>query len=95
MDENEKYRDLFFEETDEHLENLNDGVLTLESNPESEETIDSIFRSAHTLKGMAATMGYETMAKLTHKMENVFQYLKNKTIEVNSDSISLIFDCLD
>lgn len=95
MDENEKYRSLFFEETDEHLENLNDGVLTLESDPENEEIIDSIFRSAHTLKGMAATMGYETMAKLTHRMENVFQFFKNKTVEINSNSISLIFDCLD
>lgn len=95
MDENEKYRELFFEEADEHLENLNDGVLELENDPENEETIDSIFRSAHTLKGMAATMGYETMAKLTHRMENVFQLFKNKVVEVNSDSISLIFDCLD
>ena len=95
LDENEKYRELFFEEADEHLENLNDGVLELENDPESEETIDSIFRSAHTLKGMAATMGYETMAKLTHRMENVFQLFKSKTVEVNSDSISLIFDCLD
>lgn len=95
LDENEKYRELFFEEADEHLENLNDGVLELENDPESEETIDSIFRSAHTLKGMAATMGYETMAKLTHRMENVFQLFKSKIVEVNSDSISLIFDCLD
>ncbi|MGX7023592.1 chemotaxis protein CheA [Vagococcus hydrophili] len=95
MDDNEKYRELFFEEADEHLENLNDGVLELENDPGSEETIDSIFRSAHTLKGMAATMGYETMAKLTHRMENIFQHFKNKVVEVNSDSISLIFDCLD
>lgn len=95
MDENEKYRELFFEETDEHLESLNDGVLLLEDDPESVETIDQIFRSAHTLKGMAATMGYETMAKLTHKMENVFQSFKNQTTKVTTDSISLIFDCLD
>ncbi|MEG0254332.1 MAG: chemotaxis protein CheA [Vagococcus sp.] len=95
MDENEKYRELFFEETDEHLESLNDGVLLLEDDPESVETIDQIFRSAHTLKGMAATMGYETMAKLTHKMENVFQSFKNQTVKVTTDSISLIFDCLD
>lgn len=95
LDENEKYRELFFEETDEHLENLNDGVLELENDPENMNTIDSIFRSAHTLKGMAATMGYETMAKLTHKMENIFEFFKNQTVKVDTDSISLIFDCLD
>lgn len=94
MDDNSKYRDLFFEETDEHLENLNASVLDLENNPSS-ELLDSIFRSAHTLKGMAATMGYDTMAKLTHRMENLFQLFKNGTLAINADTISLIFDCLD
>lgn len=95
MDENSQYRDLFFEETAEHLENLNDCVLELETNPDSVELIDSIFRSAHTLKGMAATMGYETMTKLTHKMENVFQMVKDHQLKVTSDIVSLLFDCLD
>lgn len=94
MDDNSKYRELFFEETDEHLENLNASVLDLENNPSS-DLLDSIFRSAHTLKGMAATMGYDTMAKLTHKMENLFQLFKNGTLAINAETITLIFDCLD
>lgn len=94
MDDNSKYRELFFEETDEHLENLNAGVLDLEHNP-SQELLDSIFRSAHTLKGMAATMGYDTMAKLTHSMENLFELFKNGTQAINAETISLIFACLD
>lgn len=94
MDDNSKYRELFFEETDEHLENLNASVLDLENNP-SEELLDRIFRSAHTLKGMAATMGYETMAQLTHKMENLFQLFKNGSLAINGETITLIFDCLD
>ncbi|GEQ32733.1 chemotaxis protein, cheA [Marinilactibacillus psychrotolerans] len=95
MDDNSAYRDLFFEETDSNLEILNEEVLRLEQNPEDTEIIDSIFRSAHTLKGMAATMGYNTMAKLTHSVENVFELFKSKKAKVDTETISLVFDCLD
>ncbi|MGY3746486.1 chemotaxis protein CheA [Vagococcus salmoninarum] len=95
MDDNIKYRELFFEETDEHLESLNDDILRLEKEPDNRTLLDSIFRSAHTLKGMAATMGYETMATLTHKMENLFQQFKDGTLSISSETITLIFDCLD
>lgn len=91
----DKYRDLFFEETDEYLQTLNDCILDLEKNPEDKDLLDEIFRAAHTLKGMAATMGYETMTKLTHSMENVFDLFKKDEVAVNSDIISLIFRCLD
>lgn len=53
------------------------------------------FRSAHTLKGMAATMGYDVMTQLTHKMENIFELFKTGTLQVTQQSISLIFKCLD
>ncbi|MFC6465710.1 chemotaxis protein CheW [Marinilactibacillus sp. GCM10026970] len=95
MEDNSAYRDLFFEETDTNLEILNEEVLRLEQNPEDTEIIDSIFRAAHTLKGMAATMGYNTMAKLTHSVENVFELFKSKTAKVDTGTVSLIFDCLD
>lgn len=95
MDENSKYLELFFEETDEHLQSLNEQVLELEQHPEQSEIVDVMFRSAHTIKGMAATMGFDTLSKLTHKMENIFDLLKNKTIQAESDTIALIFDCLD
>lgn len=95
MDDNNIYLDVFFEETDTYLGTLNDEVLKLEENPEDIEVLNAIFRSAHTLKGMAATMGYETMAKLTHQMENVFEVLKNGEITATHDTVSLIFNCLD
>lgn len=95
MDDNSVYRTLFFEETDDHLQQLNDHVLELESNPQDTALLNDIFRSAHTLKGMAATMGYEVMTQLTHKMENIFELFKTETLPVTSDSISLIFKCLD
>ena len=95
MDDNSVYRTLFFEETDDHLQQLNDHVLALESNPQDTALLNDIFRSAHTLKGMAATMGYDVMTQLTHKMENIFELFKTATLAVTSDSISLIFKCLD
>lgn len=95
MDDNSSYQNLFYEETDKYLNELNDGVLTLEDNPEDVEVINSIFRSAHTLKGMAATMGLDTMTKLTHQMENIFELVKNKEIQVSHELITLFFECLD
>lgn len=95
MDDNSVYREVFFEETDTYLRALNDDVLQLEENPEDIELLNAIFRSAHTLKGMAATMGYEKMAKLTHQLENLFELLKNRELSANHEIISLIFNCLD
>lgn len=95
MDDVSKYRELFFEESDEYIQTLNDCLLELEKNPNEINIINEIFRAAHTLKGMAATMGYNTMAELTHHMENVFSLFKNGTIAVDSDIISLLFNCLD
>lgn len=95
MDDTLKYRELFFEETDEYLQSLNDNLLLLEKDTESPGTIDEIFRSAHTLKGMAATMGYTTMTELTHNMENVLDQFKKGSLKVTTDVVSVIFKCLD
>lgn len=95
MDDNSKYRDLFFEETDEYLQTLNECLLELEKDPENSSVLDEIFRAAHTLKGMAATMGYTTMTKLTHKMESVLELYRNGKNLITSDIISLVFKCLD
>ncbi|MPW24759.1 chemotaxis protein CheA [Alkalibaculum sp. M08DMB] len=95
MDDTSKYRDLFFEETDEYLQTLNDCLLQLERNPQEKSILDEIFRAAHTLKGMAATMGYKTMTELTHSMENVLELFRSGVSSINTDIISLIFSCLD
>ncbi|MCC5895749.1 MAG: chemotaxis protein CheA [Alkalibacterium sp.] len=95
MEDNSAYRDLFFEETDENLAILNQEVLQLEQHPDDKQIIDAIFRAAHTLKGMAATMGYDTMAKLTHAVENLFELVKSNQLAVSSELISLFFDSLD
>lgn len=95
MDDNNIYRTLFFEESDDHLQQLNDNVLALENDPSNLDLLNEIFRSAHTLKGMAATMGYDVMTELTHKMENILEEFKSGAIQITSDYVSLIFSCLD
>ena len=67
-----QYLSMFIEESKEHLQNLNDQLLVLENEPDNSSTINEIFRAAHSLKGMAGTMGYNKMQHLTHVMEDVF-----------------------
>ncbi len=94
MDVNQ-YLGIFLDETREHLENLNTQILNLEQSPEDADTINEIFRAAHSLKGMAGTMGYKRMQALTHDMENVFSEIRNGTIKANSNLIDILFQCLD
>ncbi len=94
MDLNQ-YLDIFLDETKEHLESLNTQILNLEQEPEDVDTINEIFRAAHSLKGMAGTMGYKRMQTLTHDMENVFSEIRNGTIKVNSNMVDVLFRCLD
>lgn len=94
MDVNQ-YLEIFLDETKEHLESLNAQILNLEQSPEDSDTINEIFRAAHSLKGMAGTMGYKRMQNLTHDMENVFSEIRNGTIKVTSGLIDILFQCLD
>lgn len=95
MDDNSQYLDMFYEETDDNLMKLNDLVLDLEHNPTDLSIVDEIFRSAHTLKGMAATMGFTTMTEVTHKLENVFSFLKEKNQAANETIITIVLKSLD
>lgn len=90
-----QYLEIFIDETKEHLQNLNDQLLILESEPENENTINEIFRAAHSLKGMAGTMGYKRMQKLTHNMENVFSEIRNGKMKVKSELVDVLFKGLD
>ncbi|MBP5762309.1 MAG: Hpt domain-containing protein, partial [Lachnospiraceae bacterium] len=90
-----QYLEIFLDETNEHLQNLNKQILNLEQNPEDADTINEIFRAAHSLKGMAGTMGYKRMQNLTHDMENVFSEVRSGNIKVGPDMIDTLFQCLD
>ena len=90
-----QYLEIFIDESKEHLQNLNTRILELEQEPGNMETINEIFRSAHTLKGMAGTMGYKRMQNLTHNMENVFSEVRNGAARINSTVVDALFQCLD
>lgn len=90
-----QYLEIFLDETKEHLQSLNTEILNLEQDPENTDTINEIFRAAHSLKGMAGTMGYKRMQALTHDMENVFSEVRTGTIKVNGNLIDILFQCLD
>ena len=94
MDVNQ-YLEIFLDETNEHLQSLSDQLMILENEPENEDTINEIFRAAHSLKGMAGTMGYKRMQNLTHDMENVFSEVRNGKMKVTSPLIDVLFQALD
>ena len=90
-----QYLGIFIDETRGHLQELNEQILILEKEPENEDTINEIFRAAHSLKGMAGTMGYKRMQRLTHDMENVFSEIRNGKMKASPNLIDLLFRGLD
>lgn len=90
-----QYLEIFIDETNGHLQDLSDCIMTLEKEPDNKDTINEIFRAAHSLKGMAGTMGFKRMQRLTHDMENVFQEVRSDKMKVTSELIDILFQCLD
>ncbi|MFG6115098.1 chemotaxis protein CheA [Halobacillus sp. MO56] len=90
-----QYLDIFIEESKENLQTVNDQLLELERNPKDLTIIQEIFRSAHTLKGMSATMGFQDLADLTHKMENVLDALRNGEIIVDTLVVDVLFEAVE
>ncbi len=91
----DKYVDIFISEAQENIDNLNEHLLKLEKEPKDSSCIAEIFRIAHSLKGMSATMGFNEMQKLTHKMEDVFSEIRADKMQVTSKLIDVLFLCLD
>ncbi|RDI47437.1 two-component system chemotaxis sensor kinase CheA [Falsibacillus pallidus] len=90
-----QYLEVFIEESREHLQSCNENILALEKNPDDLSIVNEIFRSAHTLKGMSATMGYEDIAHLTHVMENVLDAIRNEKIKVTPELFDVVFLSID
>src|SRR6056297_1149606 len=95
MSDNDQYLDMFFAESRDYIQMLNDNILQLEENPENKEVINSLFRAAHSLKGMSATMGFNTLTELTHKLENMMDKIRNGEIVVDTEIIDLLFAGID
>lgn len=94
MDTNQ-YLEVFIDESNEHLQSCSESLLVLEQNPDNIEIVNDIFRNAHTLKGMSATMGFEDIADLTHKMENVLDAIRNHKIQVTAELLDVVFESVD
>ncbi|WP_062047965.1 chemotaxis protein CheA [Bacillus sp. JCM 19034] len=92
---NSEYLDVFLDESQEHLQAINDNLLKLEQTPDDLSIVGEVFRSAHTLKGMAATMGFEDLAQLTHIMENVLDGIRQSKLEATSDVLDVVFLAVD
>ncbi len=90
-----QYLEVFIEESKENLQTVNDSLLKLEKDPSNLDLVSEIFRAAHTLKGMSATMGYQDLANLTHKIENVLDAVRNKQVAVDTDLLDIVFDSLE
>jgi two-component system, chemotaxis family, sensor kinase CheA len=90
-----QYLDVFIDESNEHIEVLYKKLLELEKNPSEKAIIEEIFRAAHTLKGMSATMGYSDLATLTHTLENVFDAIRYDKVQVQSSMIDLLVETVD
>jgi len=91
----EKFQEMFEEETREQIEKMNEDLLLLEENPSDLELIEEIYRASHTLKGMAGTMGYEGIQKISHRMEELFDDIKNDEDKVDERLFELLFECVD
>jgi two-component system, chemotaxis family, sensor kinase CheA len=90
-----QYTQMFLAECREHLQELNLAVVRVEEQPDDGATVDQIFRIAHSLKGMSATMGFAGMAALTHEMEDVFELLRKRTDGLSRDAVDVLLECLD
>jgi two-component system chemotaxis sensor kinase CheA len=94
MDMNQ-YLEIFIDESKEHLQEMNQILLELEGKPDNLELLDAIFRIAHTIKGMAGTMGYTRITNLTHKMESVMHEVRSGNVKVNEEIVDILFECFD
>lgn len=90
-----QYLSMFLEESMDNLQTLNQALLQLEQEPDNVDKLNEIFRVAHTIKGMAATMGFNGMAQLTHKMEDVLAEFRNGELKATQEVVTVLFKCLD
>ncbi|MCZ7399053.1 MAG: Hpt domain-containing protein [Candidatus Methanoperedens sp.] len=95
MDDMSEYKEMYAVEAAEHLQSMNEALLNLEKDPENSETINVMFRAAHTLKGMSATMGYTNIKELTHEMENLMDSVRKNEMKLDSAAIDILFEGLD
>jgi two-component system chemotaxis sensor kinase CheA len=90
-----QYLGVFMDEAEEQLREMDQAIILLEQDPGDINLLNKIFRAAHTIKGAAATMGFESMASLTHDMENILDKLRRKEMTVTREVVNVLLACLD
>jgi two-component system chemotaxis sensor kinase CheA len=90
-----QYMGMYVDGSRENLDMMDKFLLALEQDPTNLEAVGEIFRAAHTLKGMSATMGFEKVAELTHEMENILDQLRNRHVQVTPSVIDILFETFD
>lgn len=91
----DEYKKIYLSEAREILKALNNQMVELEKDSGDPEVINSIFREAHTLKGMSATMGYDPIVKLSHSMESVLALVRSQKLKINNGVTDLLFKSID
>ncbi|QMV41413.1 chemotaxis protein CheA [Cohnella cholangitidis] len=89
------YLSVFLDELEEQLLTLDHAILELETDGNHSDTVQRIFRAAHTLKGSSAAMGFHQMKEVTHKVESVFDLLRQEQLILSSGMINILFNCID
>ncbi len=90
-----KYKDLFISEAREHIQGMSDCVLILEKDPRSEQGINELFRHAHSVKGMAASMGFSSIAELSHRLEDLMDTVRKGQTSISSSFIDILLGGTD
>lgn len=90
-----RFQETFFEEASEHLSTMESGLLHLEESASDHEFLNTIFRSAHSIKGAAGSFGFTEIARLTHVMENVLDKLRSNLLLPSADLTELLLRASD
>ncbi|WP_000907354.1 Hpt domain-containing protein, partial [Leptospira interrogans] len=90
-----EYTELFLEESEDQIEELNANLLKLEADHKNLSIINDIFRAAHSLKSSAAFVGLYNLSDLAHKMENLLQLIRDGKLDVKLPLVNLLFQCFD
>jgi two-component system chemotaxis sensor kinase CheA len=90
-----KYRRIFLEEATDHLGEISHALLALEKELAGVEAIDTLFRMAHSIKSMAASLGFDPIAELAHKMEDRMEGVRREGRVRDQDELALLFKALE
>jgi len=90
-----KYKDLFISEAREHVQGMSNCILILEKEPASEQSINELFRHAHSVKGMSASMGYNKISELSHRLEDMMDMVRKGQVSVSSGVTDILLEGVD